>query len=89
MWPDRVSNPGPLTYKSGVLPTALCGSALQITKSILLNFAIITILPFLYNPKDLDPSYKMNLDFKHEPSQNSCTQHIVFVTIYIYKKKDH
>ena len=23
MWPDRVSNPGPLTYESGVLPTAL------------------------------------------------------------------
>ena len=25
MWPDRVSNPGPLTYKSGALPTALRG----------------------------------------------------------------
>ena len=23
MWPDRVSNPGPLTYKTGALPTAL------------------------------------------------------------------
>ena len=28
MWPDRVSNPGPLTYKSGTLPTALHGPAL-------------------------------------------------------------
>ena len=31
MWPDRVSNPGsnpgPLTYKSGALPTALHGPA--------------------------------------------------------------
>ena len=27
MWPDRVSNPRPLTYKSGVLPTALRGLA--------------------------------------------------------------
>ena len=27
MWPDRVSNPGPLTYKSGALPTALRGPA--------------------------------------------------------------
>ena len=26
---------------------------------------------------------------KHEPSQNSCTQHIVFVTIYISKEKDN
>ena len=29
MWPDRVSNPGPLTYESGALPTALCGPALK------------------------------------------------------------
>ena len=27
MWPDRVSNPGPLTYVSGALPTALRGPA--------------------------------------------------------------
>ena len=27
MWPDRVSNPGPLTYESGSLPTALHGPA--------------------------------------------------------------
>ena len=26
MWPDRVSTPGPLTYESGALPTALVGS---------------------------------------------------------------
>ena len=25
MLPDRVWNPGPLTYESGVLPIALCG----------------------------------------------------------------
>ena len=28
MWPDRVSNPGLLTYESGALPTALCGPAI-------------------------------------------------------------
>ena len=27
MWRDRVSNPGPLTYESGALPTVLCGPA--------------------------------------------------------------
>ena len=27
MWPDLVSNPGPPTYESGALPTALRGSA--------------------------------------------------------------
>ena len=25
MWPDRVSNPGPLTYESGALPITLRG----------------------------------------------------------------
>ena len=29
MLPDRVSNPGPLTYESGALPTALRGPATQ------------------------------------------------------------
>ena len=29
MLPDLVSNPGPLTYESGALPTALCGPAVQ------------------------------------------------------------
>ena len=29
MWPDGVSNPGPLTYESGALPTALCGPAAE------------------------------------------------------------
>ena len=27
MWSGRVSNPGPLTYESGALPTALRGPA--------------------------------------------------------------
>ena len=27
MWPDRVSNPGPLTYESGAPPIALRGPA--------------------------------------------------------------
>ena len=30
MLPDRVSNPGPLTYESGALPTALRGPALTL-----------------------------------------------------------
>ena len=30
MLPDRVSNPGPLTYESGALPIALRGPAFEI-----------------------------------------------------------
>ena len=38
MWPDRVSNSGPLTYESGALPTALRGPAAKsIMKRMLLN----------------------------------------------------
>ena len=35
MWPDRVSNPGPLTYESGALLTALHGPALGYIKKLL------------------------------------------------------
>ena len=34
MLPDRVSNPGPLTYESGVLPIALRGPAKDKSKKI-------------------------------------------------------
>ena len=30
MWPDQISNPGPLNYKSGALLTALHGPAILI-----------------------------------------------------------
>ena len=33
MLPDRVSNPGPLTYESGALPTALRGPAENLDKN--------------------------------------------------------
>ena len=33
MLPDRVSNPGPLTYESGALPTALRGPACYLCKN--------------------------------------------------------
>ena len=35
----------------------------RMTKSPQCNFAIIQVLTFLNNPKNLDPSYKMDLDF--------------------------
>ena len=52
MWPDRVSNPGPLTYESGALPTALLGPALamlsnnEVTEGLLIavlgaNFVLL------------------------------------------------
>ena len=37
MWPDRVSNPGPLTYESGALPTALRSPAVRMELIIYKN----------------------------------------------------
>ena len=37
-------------------------SRMATNKSAVCNFAIIRVLPFLNNLKDLDPSYKMDLD---------------------------
>ena len=34
MLPDRVSNPGPLTYESGALQTALCGPSKMYSREI-------------------------------------------------------
>ena len=39
MLPDRVSNPGPLTYESGALPIALRGPANSLTgKEVFFSF---------------------------------------------------
>ena len=45
MWPDRVSNPGPLTYESGALPTVLPGPA---------ENRIVWIYIAVMHPKDAD-----------------------------------
>ena len=38
MWPVRVSNPGPLLYESGALPTALRGPvAVKINKFLMIR----------------------------------------------------
>ena len=38
MLPDRVSNPGPLTYKSGALPIALRGPAISLSTKSFIQF---------------------------------------------------
>ena len=55
MLPDRVSNPGPLTYESGALPIALRGPAVEVAaneyKAIILELVKIckqVIKVFIY-----------------------------------------
>ena len=38
MLPDRVSNPGPLTYESGALPIALRGPAQLLELTVMFSF---------------------------------------------------
>ena len=46
MWPDRVYNPGPLTYESGALPTVLPGTAhmIQLEQNSFWNFAEVNFV---------------------------------------------
>ena len=37
MWPDRESNPGPLSYESGALPTALRSPARNVQEGLILS----------------------------------------------------
>ena len=46
MWPDRVSNPGPLTYESGDLPTALRGPGMEYSCSPVMSLMVHPVLSF-------------------------------------------
>ena len=61
MLPDRVSNPGPLTYESGALPIALRGPARSFVDSICkvgyrnLSVSLSSLTPL---PSSVPKSYK-------------------------------
>ena len=44
MWPDWVSNPGPLTYESGALPTAICGPAFKFESVYIITCTCIRLI---------------------------------------------
>ena len=45
MWPDRVSNPGPVTYESGALPTGLRGPESDYQKKAGLSHSFLGMGP--------------------------------------------
>ena len=51
MWPDRVSNPGPLTYEPGVLQTALRGPAVERLLSCVKIALIANMIFFKFCPE--------------------------------------
>ena len=65
MWLDQVSNPGPLTYESGALPTALRGLAVENEKRLC---AYILYGPAVENEKGLCASILYIAPFHSQPS---------------------
>ena len=57
MLPDRVSNPGPLTYESGVLPIALRGPAK--TFAVHQIHGYLTLRPKQYTRLSKETEYKI------------------------------
>ena len=49
MWPDRVSNSGPPTYKSDALPIALRGPAICGVMSLSCPLLILTVIQLVNN----------------------------------------
>ena len=75
MLPDRASNPGPLTYESGALPIALRGPASYEYSASNVHEGDTIDTPYFFvnktaffsfqnNPKNLDPSFKTDPDFR-------------------------
>ena len=54
MLPDRVSNPGPLTYESGALPIALRGPAINTLMCLSIGRPKTINFPFVPNGKLMD-----------------------------------
>ena len=78
MLPDRVSNPGPLTYESGVLPIALRGPA------SLNRGGHISRFDCIFN------THKMSKDilFSSKSSQTSCKEKHLPVCSVIFAKRE-
>ena len=60
MWPDRVSNPGPLTYESEALPTEIRGTAIS-TRLKVYKFLGRSHLFSYYRPMDALSLYNVQI----------------------------
>ena len=72
MLPDRVSNPGPLTYESDALPIALRGSASNVSKMIQAN-------SLLLNFQMKSPCYLVTLSLESSDFQTFLKQYVILV----------
>ena len=77
MWPDQVLNPGPLTYESGALPTALPGPAAPLEANIVFVVGILR----MYNICDKNPGRCMSF-FPY--SFHSVFSYELYSLVYMY-----
>ena len=61
MLPDRVSNPGPLTYESGALPIAVCSPARWGVKKEMVELLLLKV----YWPLTASPESVLAADLKY------------------------
>ena len=65
MLPDRVSNPGPLTYESGALPIVLSGPTIRINKVCAMKSFHVDLttlfLGWLSPPKGFNKQYFVHI----------------------------
>ena len=61
MLPDRVSNPGPLTYESGALPIALRGPATIYGHGHHLEFRMIIFFSLILYNQHINAKYEISL----------------------------
>ena len=69
MLPDRVSNPGPLTYESGALPIALRGPALKYGNIHCWSGKGIAWFSFKYDTKENDDALEQSLVSRAPPDE--------------------
>ena len=62
MWPDRVLNPGPLTYESDALPTALSGPADTLNLPVKMPSEVCNLSPSSCRYALLEPEKVNNTD---------------------------
>ena len=73
MLPDRVSNPGPLTYESGALPIALRGPARAIEVLLyFLTYSIKNLMKITTNTRGIPDVENKYLSWVYGVDRNMC-----------------
>ena len=68
MWPDRISNPGPLTYESGALLTALRDPAVVFVACVKRQASVGMLHKMTYKPNTVPRCIVLTYCILEDPS---------------------